>query len=63
MNKRDNLKKLQNNSIILISLIFFMSSLMFIKGCKSPEDASVETSSQDTGTDNTEETNNGTSSR
>ena len=48
---------------MLISLVFFMSSLMFLKGCKSPEDASVETSSQDAGTDNTDETNNGTSSR
>ena len=36
-----------------------MSSLMFLKGCKSPEDASVETNSQDSGTDNTDETNNG----
>ena len=57
MSKRDNLKKLQKNSFILICLIFFMSSLMFIKGCKSPEDPSVETSDQDTGN------NNGTSSR
>ena len=55
--------KLQKKSLILISLVFFMSSLMFLKGCKSPEDASVETSSQDAGTDNTDETNNGTSSR
>ena len=57
MSKRDNLKKLQKNSFILICLIFFMSSLMFIKGCKSPEDPSVETSGQDTGN------NIGTSSR
>ena len=55
--------KLQKKSLILIFLVFFMSSLMFLKGCKSPEDASVETSSQDAGTDNTDETNNGTSSR
>ena len=55
--------KLHKKSLILISLVFFMSSLMFLKGCKSPEDASVETSSQDSGTDNTDETNNGTSSR
>ncbi len=52
MNKRDNLKKLQKNSFILITLIFFISSLMFIKGCKSPEDPSVETSGHDTGDNN-----------
>jgi len=63
MNNQDNHMKLQKKSLILISLVFFMSSLMFLKGCKSPEDASVETSSQDAGTDNTDETNNGTSSR
>ena len=55
--------KLQKKSLILISLVFFMSSLMLLKGCKSPEDASVETSNQDTGTDNADETNNGTASR
>ena len=63
MNNQDNHMKLQKKSLILISLVFFMFSLMFLKGCKSPEDASVETSSQDSGTDNTDETNNGTSSR
>ena len=51
--------KLQKKSLILISLVFFMSSLVFLKGCKSPEDASVETTSKNPGTENTD----GTSSR
>ena len=55
--------KLQKKSLILISLLFFMSSLMFLKGCKNPEDATAETSSENPGTDNNDETNNGTSSR
>ena len=48
--------KLQKKSLILISLVFFMSSLVFLKGCKNPEDATVETSSENPGTDNTDET-------
>ena len=55
--------KLQKKSLILISLVFFMSSLVFLKGCKNPEDAAVESNSENSGTDNADETNNGTSSR
>ena len=55
--------KLQKKSLILISLLFFISSLMFLEGCKNPEDATAETSSENPGTDNNDETNNGTSSR
>ncbi len=55
--------KFQKKSLILISLVFFMSSLVFLKGCKNPEDAAVESNSENSGTDNADETNNGTSSR
>ena len=51
--------KLQKKSLILVSLVFLMSSLVFLKGCKNPEDATVETSSENPGTENTD----GTSSR
>ena len=47
---------LQKKSLILISLVFFMSSLVFLKSCKNPEDATVETSSENPGTDNTDGT-------
>jgi len=44
MNKQDDQIKLPFKSLKLLSLILFISSLILLFGCKTPEDATVEAS-------------------
>jgi uncharacterized protein (DUF1800 family) len=55
--------KLLNKLIKLISQVLFISCLIFFLGCKTPEDASVETSKQSSDTNNDDETSNEIASR